>query len=92
MSQEDLIEIKYNKIRDELALDIIDDEFDSKEDLAEYIKQWYGLEGLTEIDESGLSIDFAFLVGVSEDWGYVTIYYKKGYSEILITEVSVSRD
>ncbi len=65
----------------------------TKEDLALSVAKAIGCEAveLNDVDEEGLSLDFAFLVGIFESYGYIDIYYvKAAFDKIGVSEVSVS--
>ena len=66
--------------------------FDSSKELQDYLKKEFNIVSFAKIDKSGLVSDYAFLAGINEDWGYVDIYYCKGYNGFIITEVSVSAE
>jgi Rad3-related DNA helicase len=65
-----------------------------KEELQSHLQEKFGLTSeLEDIDESGLVADYAFLMGIYEDYGYIDIYYlisPFGEDNIYITEISVS--
>lgn len=67
----------------------------TKDELHEHLCAEYGIErtsdGLADVDESGCVNDYAFIIGIGEEFGYIDIYYLKvPYSEkdIYITEIS----
>jgi hypothetical protein len=66
----------------------------TKEELQLHLQEKFGLTSeLEDIDESGLVADYAFLMGIYEDYGYIDIYYlisPLGEDNIYITEISVS--
>jgi Rad3-related DNA helicase len=66
----------------------------TKEELQLHLQDKFGLTSeLEDIDESGLVADYAFLMGIYEDYGYIDIYYllsPLGEDDIYITEISVS--
>ena len=68
----------------------------NKEQLQEHLRSTYELSTvLDDIDESGLVNDYAFIMGIFEDYGYMDIYYLKipfGEKSIYITEVNISKE
>jgi hypothetical protein len=66
----------------------------TKEELQAHLQEKFGLTSeLGDVDESGLVCDYAFLMGIYEDYGYIDIYYlisPLGEDSIYITEISVS--
>jgi Rad3-related DNA helicase len=66
----------------------------TKEELQLHLQEKFGLTSeLENIDESGLVADYAFLMSIYEDYGYIDIYYlisPLGEDDIYITEISVS--
>jgi len=67
-----------------------------KKHLQEYLQNSYELNSvLSDVDESGLVSDYAFIMGIFENYGYMDIYYLKiphGETSIYITEVNVSEE
>jgi hypothetical protein len=65
----------------------------TKKELLELLKKEYNVcSDLEDIDESGLVGDYAWIVSITKDFGYIDIYYLKipyGDKEIFVTEVSV---
>lgn len=69
--------------------------FEDKADLELYLQNEYNIKSLTDVDESGLVKDYAFIGSVFEDIGYIDIYYLKipyGNETIYITEVSATNE
>jgi len=68
----------------------------TKATLEAHLQEKFSLSSkLDEIDESGCVSDHAFIIGISEDYGYIDIYFLKvpyGLKEIYITEVTVSAE
>jgi len=68
----------------------------AKEELEKHLQEKFNLTStLDEIDESGCVSDYAFLMWIHEDYGYIDIYFLRvPYDEknIFITEVSVSAE
>ena len=67
----------------------------TKEELALRVAEAIGCENieLNDIDEDGLSSDYAFLVGIFEQYGYIDIYYLRppvNSEVLLITGMTVS--
>lgn len=67
----------------------------TKEQLNEQIAEAMGAEKveLQDIDEDGLSCDYAFIVGIFENWGYIDLYYlipPIDSEVLLVTGMSVS--
>jgi len=67
----------------------------TKENLATKVAMAIGCESveLQDIDEDGLSSDYAFICGIFENWGYIDIYYlipPIDSEVLLITGMSVS--
>ncbi|MCI4437524.1 MAG: hypothetical protein JHC33_12015 [Ignisphaera sp.] len=67
-----------------------------KEELQAHLQEKFGLTSeLSDVDESGLVCDYAFVMSIYEDHGYIDIYYlisPVGEENIYITEVSVSEE
>lgn len=65
----------------------------TKDELEKHLQEKFDLTStLNEIDEDGCVSDYAFVMNVYEDYGYIDIYFLKvPYDErnIYITEVSV---
>jgi hypothetical protein len=66
----------------------------TKKELLELLKKEYDVySDLEDVDESGLVEDYAWIVSITKDFGYIDIYYLKipyGDKEIFVTEVSVA--
>jgi len=67
----------------------------TKENLATKVAMAIGCESveLQDIDEDGLSSDYAFICGIFKNWGYIDIYYlipPIDSEVLLITGMSVS--
>ena len=82
-------EMKYNYIKDNIEKDLYHKRFPSVEALEGYLVNSYGIKG-EEVDESGLTVDYLYLAGINSNYGYVDIYFTRGYDGIFITEIGVS--
>jgi len=73
--------------------EIVGERFEDKTDLELYLQKKYDIEGIADVDESGLVKDYAFVGLIFEDIGYIDIYYLKipyGNETIYITEISAT--
>jgi len=75
---------------------IVGTRWESKQQLKEYLSNEYKMDILlSDVDESGLVCDYAFIGSLFQDYGYLDIYYLKiphGEKTIYITEVSASNE
>ena len=80
----------------ETAFDLLAHKRFKKEVLEKLISDTYGFNcKLSEVDEGGCVADYAFISGVSQDYGYIDIYFLRvpfDEKDIYITEVSASAD
>jgi hypothetical protein len=85
----------FKNMKANLEKELLWSRFKSKEKLEKVLKK-YGINGLDEVDKSGLVADYAYIGAIdSEGYGYVDIYYLKipyGEDRILITGVEVSEE
>jgi len=85
----------FENMRANLEKELIWHRFESKEELEKVLKK-YGINGLDEVDESGLVADYAYIGAIDEEgYGYVDIYYLKvpyGEDKILVTGVEISEE
>jgi len=71
--------------------EIVGKRFKDKTDLELFLQNKYDIKSIDNVDESGLVTDYAFIGSISENCGYLDIYYLKvpyGEETIYITEVN----
>jgi len=75
---------------------IVGTRWESKQQLKDYLSDKFKIDvSLSEVDESGLVGDYAFIGSLFQDYGYLDIYYLKiphGEKTIYITEISASNE
>jgi len=92
--------IDRDKIIDDISsrieTELVGTRWESKDELEKFLRKEYLLQGrLSDVDESGLVADYAYVIGMFDDYGYMDIYYLTipyGDEKIYITEVSLCRE
>ena len=67
----------------------------SQDELTQKVSKIVGTDvKLQGVHSSGLTEDFAFIVGVFPDYGYIDLYYAKTYSEssLILTEIALTAE
>ena len=63
----------YNYIEQNIADTILHKRW-NRESLNDHLKDIYDIGPVEDIDESGCVVDYAFIVPIYPDWGYIDIY------------------
>jgi len=75
---------------------IVGTRWENRQQLKDYLSDEFKMDVLlSDVDESGLVCDYAFIGSLFQDYGYLDIYYLKiphGKKTIYITEVSTSNE